>query len=1078
MSEKSVLDSLSPAAARRIDQACDRFESAWKFGQRPRPDDYVVAVDEPERSGLLRQLLLLDWEYRRRAGDEPSAADYHTRFPDDSAVVEGVGSEMTAHADNTRLRANGFHVEHTPWSDGTPARPVKSGTESASDFSRYDLLEEIGHGGIGVVYRGRDGLLGRELAVKVLRENYRDNPEARRRFINEARIGSRLQHPAIVPVYELGSFADGRPYFTMKLVEGHTLAAMMQDRADPTEDRPRLLGIFEQVCQAMAYAHAGGFIHRDLKPHNVMVGSFGEVQVMDWGFAKVLQTDEGGRMKDEADNCPLHPSSFILHPFSASQSGILMGTPAYMPPEQARGEADRIDARADVFALGAILCEILTGRPPYTGETADEICRKAATGDLNDAFARLDGSGADEKLRDLAGRCLAADLAARPAAAALVARDLTAYRASAQERLRQAQLERAAAEARAQEAAAKAKAERHARRLTLGLAAAVLVLILGAAAGPFVGLVLLRAEQKQTEEERQAAVAAREEEARRRQQARQALDLVAESVIEEWLERQPEPSEEHKKFLERMLAAYQEFASETATDEASRAGLAGAYLQTGDILYLLGRMRESEEAIDRTVTAYSELVSGTGRLEYRRKLMRSLSQRAVIWHDLGRGEQAVEALRDLVRMQRDLVAASADPDDLSDLGRNLTVLGGMLDRRGEVADAEAVSREAVAIHEKLIGEQPARVSVLLIRANKARANLGVVLDRSDRHDEAEQTYRDALTSLARLAPGYQNQRDVRQLLGAVHTNLGALLHQAGRLPQAEASHRTALDIRRQLVADFPARPALRGDLAMTYHNLGVVRTSLNRREDAVKAYREAIAAYEKLVAEVPKEVEYRSGLAKAQVALGSLLYKMDLAEEAEAASRASARLYQELVATDPAVPDYRHHYAGSLVNLAWSHHQRGEWIEARRLLEEALPHHQAAIQAKPLYRHYRQFLCTNRFHLGNTYLAEKDHTGLAKAADQLAEAAEAGSFPLDLARAGAFLGRCATLAEQDAELPDGRRAELSQSYAERAVTSLRLAVKHGYRDAAKLKGLSFASLQSRPDFQELLAGLERSEPKP
>jgi tetratricopeptide (TPR) repeat protein len=246
----------------------------------------------------------------------------------------------------------------------------------------------------------------------------------------------------------------------------------------------------------------------------------------------------------------------------------------------------------------------------------------------------------------------------------------------------------------------------------------------------------------------------------------------------------------------------------------------------------------------------------------------------------------------------------------------------------------------------------------------------------------------------------------------------------------------------------------------------------------VKAYREAIAAYEKLVAEVPKEVEYRSGLAKAQVALGSLLYKMDLAEEAEAASRASARLYQELVATDPAVPDYRHQYAGSLVNLAWSHHQRGEWIEARRLLEEALPHHQAAIQAKPLYRHYRQFLCTNRFHLGNTYLAEKDHTGLAKAADQLAEAAEAGSFPLDLARAGAFLGRCATLAEQDAELPDGRRAELSQSYAERAVTSLRLAVKHGYRDAAKLKGLSFASLQSRPDFQELLAGLERSEPKP
>ena len=201
-----------------------------------------------------------------------------------------------------------------------------------------------------------------------------------------------------------------------------------------------------------------------------------------------------------------------------------------------------------------------------------------------------------------------------------MARDLTAYLASAQERLRQAATGAGGGGGPRSEAGAKAKAERHARRLTLALAVAALLLVLGAAAAPAVGLVLLRTEQKQTEAERQAAVAAREEEARRRQQARQALDLVAGSVIEEWLERQPEPSEEHKKFLERMLSAYHEFASETATDEASRAGLAGAYLQTGNILYLLGRMRESEEAIDRSVTAYTELVSETGRLEYRRKL--------------------------------------------------------------------------------------------------------------------------------------------------------------------------------------------------------------------------------------------------------------------------------------------------------------------------------------------------------------------------------------------------------------------------------------------------------------------------
>ena len=147
-------------------------------------------------------------------------------------------------------------------------------------------MQEIGRGGIGVVFRGRDRDLGRDLAVKVLREAYRDNPDARRRFVEEAQIGGQLQHPGIVPVYELGWFADRRPYFTMKLVKGRTLAALLRDRADPGQDLPRLLGVFEQVCQTVAYAHAQGVIHRDLKPANVMVGAFGEVQVMDWGLAK------------------------------------------------------------------------------------------------------------------------------------------------------------------------------------------------------------------------------------------------------------------------------------------------------------------------------------------------------------------------------------------------------------------------------------------------------------------------------------------------------------------------------------------------------------------------------------------------------------------------------------------------------------------------------------------------------------------------------------------------------------------------------------------------------------------------
>jgi serine/threonine protein kinase len=168
-----------------------------------------------------------------------------------------------------------------PSSDARPA--------PAEHLDRYELFGEIARGGMGAVLKGRDPDLGRDLAVKVLLESHEEKPELVRRFVEEAQIGGQLQHPGVVPVYELGALADRRPYFTMKLVKGRTLSALLAERESPERDLPRFLSIFEAICQTVAYAHARGVIHRDLKPSNVMVGSFGEVQVMDWGLAKVLK---------------------------------------------------------------------------------------------------------------------------------------------------------------------------------------------------------------------------------------------------------------------------------------------------------------------------------------------------------------------------------------------------------------------------------------------------------------------------------------------------------------------------------------------------------------------------------------------------------------------------------------------------------------------------------------------------------------------------------------------------------------------------------------------------------------------
>jgi tetratricopeptide (TPR) repeat protein/tRNA A-37 threonylcarbamoyl transferase component Bud32 len=361
----------------------------------------------------------------------------------------------------------------------------------------YQLLGEIARGGMGVVLRAHDGDLGRDVALKVLDKRLCERMDVVQRFVEEAQIGGQLQHPGIVPVYDLGLMADERPYFTMKLVKGRTLANLLAERETPNSKLGSLVDAFESVCQTMAYAHSRGVIHRDLKPANIMVGAFGEVQVVDWGLAKVLQR---GGTADERER-QARSEMTILETVrsdgsstgSESMVGSVLGTPAYMPPEQASGLVDRIDERSDVFALGAILCEILTGHPPYRGER-DEIIGAAAQAELDDAFARLDASEADAALVKLTRQCLTAAPAARPANAGVLAERVHDYVISVGERARQAELDAAEAGVRAQE-------ERKARKLTLALGAAV-VAILSVGGGGYLWIQNERALQREADAER------------------------------------------------------------------------------------------------------------------------------------------------------------------------------------------------------------------------------------------------------------------------------------------------------------------------------------------------------------------------------------------------------------------------------------------------------------------------------------------------------------------------------------------------------------------------------------------------
>ena len=239
--------------------------------------------------------------------------------------------------------------------------------------SRFMDVEPFIEGGGGVLYRATDSFLRRRVIFKLLKPEYRDNPDVARRFLREARVTALIQHPATVPIYEMGRDPEGNPYFTMKEIRGDSLNTILRgvtarDRAfDRFRPREVMIDLLIQVGQALAYAHACGVVHRDIKPGNIMVGAFGEVMVMDWGVAKI--------MDGEGEHVEYRPVPSLTGDGDTTEYGKIYGTPRYMAPEQARGHTD-LDERVDIFSLGAVLYECLIHRPLVFGQNREELLRK------------------------------------------------------------------------------------------------------------------------------------------------------------------------------------------------------------------------------------------------------------------------------------------------------------------------------------------------------------------------------------------------------------------------------------------------------------------------------------------------------------------------------------------------------------------------------------------------------------------------------------------------------------------------------------------------------------------------------
>ena len=296
-----------------IDKVCLEFEDAWMRGERPRVELFCGDAPEPERLPLLRQLLLLELDYKFRSGETLNQAEYHTRFPDGRELIDQVFQR---------------YVLREPALPG--AQPRR--------FADYDLLEEIARGGMGVVYKARQIGLNRIVALKMILAGQLASEREVRRFHAEAAAAANLDHPGIVPIYEVGEH-QGQHFFSMGFIEGQSLEARIA-RA-PLEPR-KAAELLQAVAEAVQYAHQKGVVHRDLKPANILLDHAGHPRITDFGLARPVTGQSG-----------------------LTASGEVVGTPSYMPPEQAAGKLHEIGPASDVYALGAVLYATLTGRPPF-----------------------------------------------------------------------------------------------------------------------------------------------------------------------------------------------------------------------------------------------------------------------------------------------------------------------------------------------------------------------------------------------------------------------------------------------------------------------------------------------------------------------------------------------------------------------------------------------------------------------------------------------------------------------------------------------------------------------------------------
>lgn len=826
----------------RLDITCDEFEAEWLDGTRPDLESYIESARVDDRKQLLVELVRMDLEYRRETGELPRADEYVNRF---SGYEQEIRSAFSA---ERTLRQFHFGESTKVRPPHVPIPVAKTDQNSSTEFGNYELLSEIARGGMGVVYKARQKTTNRIVALKMLLSGQLACHDEVERFKAEAQAAAALDHPNIVPIFEVGKDSE-QHFFSMAYVDG---ASLKEHLAKGPVDPRTAAEMVRVLAEAIAYAHGQGIIHRDLKPANILLDSAGQLRITDFGLSKIVDSDK-----------------------DLTGTGQLLGTPSYMSPEQAAGDADAIGAQSDVYALGCILYVMISGRVPFSADSILETLHQVRT--ENPVPPRSLNIAIDRDIETICLKCLSKEPTQRYPTAHALADDLNRY----------LKYEPIAA----RPVSAVQRLVRWSKRWPTIAALIATIIGLAILLGPLTIYFAVTAQRK--------GVTAQQQQERAAENLNTATEVVKQLVEQaESLANVPQTETHRQQLLDKASTFYKRFLEQRPNDAQLRSEAANVHHKMGDMYRLLREITPSRSAYHQAIRLLDELATEFPlEMEYTQRLAESNIWLSVLLNPSDMDE-ALEAINRAVAIQE--VQSAEFPNNAEchhGLARALFNRGMIQFEFGETEAAESNYLIAIRLlNESLAAASPSDSKQRLRDLARALNNYGNLLKSSQRLDEAKTKITEAVDLL-------KAQRDLdregREELAIYHNNLSNTLALKSELAAAVEQNVQAMLLLEKLVNDFPRYPNLRNELANTFNSRGALAGRSKDYDAAASSFALAEEAFSHLLTDYPSNAQYMNRFASSKYNVGVVQFMQKSLGESISTIESAISLHQQAVDASP-----------------------------------------------------------------------------------------------------------------------------------------------------------------------------------